>query len=171
MKTHMRTLVRGTLKIFQYGLLCALIVLSWNPAPASDVGTGSLLNSIVKMKKMPSCAPVKVQLGVASWYGPGFHGRKTSSGERYDMNQFTAAHRTLPLNTQVLVTNRLNGESVILRINDRGPYVHGRMIDLSLAAAKAIDMRDRGISPVEIRVLCQPAEAILVLPPRKPTSI
>ncbi|MDP4006933.1 septal ring lytic transglycosylase RlpA family protein [Methylobacterium sp. NEAU K] len=78
------------------------------------------------------------QAGVASWYGPGFHGRKTSNGERFDMNALTAAHRTLPLGTQVRVTNTRNGRSVVVRINDRGPYAGRCVIDLSKASAQAI---------------------------------
>lgn len=78
--------------------------------------------------------------GVASWYGPGFHGRTTASGERYNMNALTAAHRTLPFGTHVRVTNRESGKSVIVRINDRGPYHGNRVIDLSKAAARSIGM-------------------------------
>ena len=74
--------------------------------------------------------------GVASWYGPGFHGRKTASGERFNQNAFTAAHRTLPFGTLVRVTHK--GRSVTVRINDRGPFIRGRSIDLSKAAARAI---------------------------------
>ncbi|WP_456685814.1 septal ring lytic transglycosylase RlpA family protein [Bradyrhizobium sp. P5_C11_2] len=82
------------------------------------------------------------QAGVASWYGPGFHGRKTANGERFDMNALTAAHRTLPLGTHVRVTNTRTGQSVVVRINDRGPYVGRRVIDLSKASAQAIGMSD-----------------------------
>jgi rare lipoprotein A len=78
--------------------------------------------------------------GVASWYGPGFQGRKTASGERFNTGALTAAHRTLPFGTMVRVSNRTSGRSVMVRINDRGPYVGGRVIDLSLAAARSIGM-------------------------------
>ena len=88
------------------------------------------------------------QAGVASWYGPGFHGRKTANGERFNMNALTAAHRTLPLGTQVVVTNRSNGRSVVVRINDRGPYVGRRLIDLSKASAQAIGVS--GLAKVSI---------------------
>jgi rare lipoprotein A len=93
------------------------------------------------------------QEGLASWYGPGFHGRLTSSREVYDQYDFTAAHRTLPLGTWVLVTNINNGRSVRVYVNDRGPYVDGRVIDLSFAAALALDMVNRGTAPVRIVVL------------------
>jgi rare lipoprotein A len=75
---------------------------------------------------------------MASWYGPGFHGRRTANGERFNTNALTAAHKTLPFGSQVRVTNERTGRSVVVRINDRGPYAHGRVIDLSKAAAQAV---------------------------------
>ena len=78
--------------------------------------------------------------GLASWYGPGFHGRRTASGETFNTNALTAAHRTLPFGTQVRVVNQHNGRSVVVRINDRGPFSHGRLIDLSRAAAQMIGL-------------------------------
>ena len=94
-----------------------------------------------------------VQTGVASWYGEEFHGKKTSSREIYDMNDLTAAHNTLPFGSMAVVTNLNNGRSVVVRINDRGPFVKGRVIDLSYAAARAIDMIGTGTVPVRIEVL------------------
>ncbi|MDR6504049.1 rare lipoprotein A [Burkholderia ambifaria] len=91
-----------------------------------------------------------VQFGVASWYGEPFHGHRTASGERFNMYALTAAHRTLPLGTRVKVTHVLSGRSVIVRINDRGPYVHGRVIDLSMAAAKVLDLSRLGTARVAI---------------------
>lgn len=88
--------------------------------------------------------------GVASWYGPDFHGKATANGEIYNMNDLTAAHRTLPFNTVVLVENLENSRSVVVRINDRGPYVDNRIIDLSRQAAREIDMINAGIAPVEL---------------------
>ena len=82
----------------------------------------------------------RTMAGVASWYGPGFQGRKTASGERFNTGALTAAHRTLPFGTMVRVSNTKTGRSVMVRINDRGPYVGGRVIDLSLAAARSIGM-------------------------------
>jgi rare lipoprotein A len=78
--------------------------------------------------------------GIASWYGPGFHGRKTANGERFNTNELTAAHKTLPFNTLVKVTNLENGKTTVVRINDRGPFARGRIIDLSMAAKNEIDM-------------------------------
>jgi rare lipoprotein A len=91
--------------------------------------------------------------GVASWYGPGFHGRTTANGERYNMNELTAAHKSLKFGTKVRVTNANNGKSVVVRINDRGPYVGSRIIDLSKGAAQAIDMIGSGTASVKVEVL------------------
>ena len=90
------------------------------------------------LKQADSRASVGFQAGKASWYGPGFHGRKTASGEIFNANAMTAAHRTLPFGTHVKVTSRATGRSVIVRINDRGPFVRGRIIDLSKASARAL---------------------------------
>jgi len=95
------------------------------------------------------------QTGRASWYGRFFHGRRTANGERYNMHALTAAHRTLPLGSYVRVTNPANSRSVIVRINDRGPYARGRVIDLSMAAASALDMRHSGTAKVKIEGLTQ----------------
>ncbi|WP_423459055.1 septal ring lytic transglycosylase RlpA family protein [Ottowia sp. VDI28] len=92
-----------------------------------------------------------LQRGIASWYGPGFHGRKTASGEPFDMAGLTAAHKTLPFGTRVLVHNPRNGKEVVVRINDRGPYVAGRVIDLSKAAAAALGIKSRGHDTVVLR--------------------
>jgi len=94
-----------------------------------------------------------VDSGVASWYGPKFHGKMTANGERYDMDKLTAAHRTLPFNTYVKVVNQDNGESVIVRINDRGPFRKNRVIDLSRAAARKIDMLGHGTAHVKLYVV------------------
>jgi rare lipoprotein A len=93
------------------------------------------------------------EIGVASWYGPWHQGRKTASGARFDMHKLTAAHRQLPLDTRVRVTNLRNGRSVEVTVTDRGPYVHGRVIDLSARAAEALDLKKRGIGRVRIEVI------------------
>ncbi|QCP51595.1 septal ring lytic transglycosylase RlpA family protein [Trinickia violacea] len=95
------------------------------------------------------------QSGRASWYGMKFHGRKTASGERYDMNALTAAHKTLPLASYVRVTNTTNNKSVVVKINDRGPYVRGRIIDVSYAAARLLGLRKAGTASVKIEGLSQ----------------
>jgi len=91
--------------------------------------------------------------GRASWYGPGFQGRRTASGERFDMNELTAAHRTLPFGTRVRVRNERNGREVVVRNNDRGPWIRDRIIDVSKAAADALDFLQAGEAPV---VLVEP---------------
>lgn len=91
--------------------------------------------------------------GKASWYGRDFHNKKTASGVAYDMYTFTAAHRTLPLGTVVKVTDQHNGKSVMVCITDRGPYVQGRIIDVSYAAAKKLDLEDRGVGKVALEVI------------------
>lgn len=88
--------------------------------------------------------------GLASWYGGKFQGRRTASGELFDTYQLTAAHRTLPFGTRVLVTNLENGKATTVRINDRGPFVQGRIIDLSMAAAAAIGLAGKGVAPVRV---------------------
>lgn len=91
--------------------------------------------------------------GRASWYGHPHHGRRTASGEIYDMHALTAAHPTLPMGARVLVTNLRNGRTVEVRVNDRGPVVPGRAIDLSYAAARALDATADGVFPVRLRVI------------------
>jgi rare lipoprotein A len=112
-------------------------------------------------KKKPADIPspsttIYTEEGNASWYGAPFHGRKASNGETYDMNKMTAAHRTLPFNSMVRVTNLNNGKSAVVRITDRGPFVDNRIIDLSRAAAQEIESIGPGVVPVRIEVLSGP---------------
>jgi len=100
--------------------------------------------------------PILVQTGVASWYGPPYHNRRSSNGEIYNMHAFTAAHRTLPLGSIVRVTNVKTGHSALVRITDRGPFIEGRMLDLSLAAAKKVDVWAAGLATVRMEVLQTP---------------
>jgi len=100
--------------------------------------------------------PKTYQVGTASWYGKAFHGRTTASGEPYDMFQFTAAHRQLPLGTLVKVTNLDNNRSVVVRVNDRGPVPRSRIIDLSYGAARMIGLAGHGTEPVRLEIV-QPA--------------
>jgi rare lipoprotein A len=115
-----------------------------------------------------------VERGTASWYGPGFHSAATSMGEPYDMYAMTAAHKTLPLPAYAEVTNLRNGRKVVVRINDRGPFVGDRIIDLSYTAAAKLDMLSQGTAPVEVRVItpgqaCCESGAGSALPPAVPT--
>jgi rare lipoprotein A len=114
-------------------LVAGLIFASWERTPAGSAGGN---------------APV--QRGLASWYGPGFHGEPTAQGELFDMHALTAAHRSLPMGTRVRVTNLENGKSVVVRINDRGPYKRGVIIDLSRRAAGQIGMIRDGRVRVEV---------------------
>ncbi|XGB41128.1 MAG: septal ring lytic transglycosylase RlpA family protein [Nodosilinea sp. LVE1205-7] len=93
--------------------------------------------------------------GTASWYGPGLHGQRSASGEMFNENALTAAHRTLPFGTRVRVTNLNTGQQVVVRINDRGPFSHGRLIDLSSAAAARVGIRAAGVGRVALEVLGQ----------------
>jgi rare lipoprotein A len=97
--------------------------------------------------------------GIASWYGRDFHGKQTSGGERYDMHDMTAAHKTLPIPTWVEVTNLDNGMSVVVKVNDRGPFVDGRIIDLSYRAAQDLDMIRNGTARVQVRAVAGPSAA------------
>jgi rare lipoprotein A len=109
----------------------------------------------------PAPAPEQeVETGMAAWYGDRYHGRKTASGERFDKNALTAAHRTLPFGTVVQVKNLSNGRTVEVRINDRGPFGRKtRIIDVSRAAARALDMERAGVVEVEVRVVRRPGAA------------
>ena len=98
----------------------------------------------------PLTHPIK---GRASWYGPGFHKRRTASGERFNMYDLTAAHRTLPLGSKIRIRNLHSGQTVVVRINDRGPRSKSRLIDVSYSAGKALGMISKGIIPVEIETL------------------
>lgn len=117
------------------------------PAHAVDITT------IEPAAPPPAPATTSLGTGVASYYGRRFHGRRTANGERFNMNEMTAAHRTLPFGSRVRVTNTSNGRSVVVRINDRGPFIRGREIDVSRAAAEEIGMIRRGHSNVEIELL------------------
>lgn len=112
----------------------------------------ALLAFSAPVSNLPAYADTTIN-GIASWYGPGFNGRKTASGEIFNTSQMTAAHKTLPFGTSVRVTNLQNGRSVVVRINDRGPYHGSRVIDLSHAAAVKIAMIQDGTAQVKIEVL------------------
>lgn len=123
------------------------------PAPLALLALAGLLLAAGAACRTAGPRAPEAQRGVASWYGPKFHGRLTANGERYDMHQMTAAHRTLPFGTLVEVVNLDNGRRVEVRINDRGPFAHGRIIDLSFGAAQAIGLVGPGTARVEVRVV------------------
>ena len=115
---------------------------------------GSVPGGLIKTSHRAEAGKGKIyQQGEASWYGPGFHGRKTANGERFNQEALTAAHRKLPLGTRISVRNLDNGATVNLRINDRGPYAGGRILDVSKAAARELGMLQSGTATVQIRIL------------------
>jgi rare lipoprotein A len=116
-----------------------------DPAPAASAEPAAT---------QPTAVPAHVLLksGLASWYGPRFHGRRTASGERYDMHELTAAHKYLPFGTLITVRSVHTGQSVLVRVNDRGPYKHQRILDLSRAAMDALGALGRGVTQVEVWV-------------------
>lgn len=113
----------------------------------------------LQQEQTPQEQPKTVQVGEASWYGPGFHGKETSNGEIYDQNELTAAHPTLPEGSQVKVTNIETSKSVQLKVNDRGPHVEGRIIDVSKKAAEALEMTEEGVTKVKVKVLSRPDQS------------
>src|SRR4051812_18266186 len=125
------------------------------PPPESKSNTTKSAKNTQKSPaaRKPSGPSLFTQEGYASWYGPGFHNRRASNGEVYDMNAMTAAHRDFPLNSVVRVTNEKTGNSAVVRITDRGPFVPNRIIDLSLAAAKQVDVWKSGTAMVKLEVI------------------
>ena len=123
------------------------------------VGLASLAGcsrAVVTSPPVPPAAGME-EVGMASWYGAPHHGRRTASGEVYDMHRLTAAHKTLPFGTRVLVTNRDTSQAAELRVNDRGPFVENRILDVSYAAARLLGAVGPGVIPVRVRVLSLPA--------------
>jgi rare lipoprotein A len=133
-----------------------------NETISSDANIQKVTIERSARKKSSSPAIKHALNGTASWYGPGFHGKKTASGEIYDQTKFTAAHQTLPLGTKALVTNLANGSTVEVEINDRGPFVEGRIIDLSRAAAGALGFVKSGTAPVHVELISEPAASPVV---------
>ena len=126
--------------------------------PRSRYGNPETYEVFGKKYRVMKSARGHVERGLASWYGPGFHAERTSSGEPYNMYSMTAAHKTLPIPSYVRVTHLGNGRSIVVRVNDRGPFVGNRIIDLSYTAAYKLGMIGSGTAPVEIRVL-QPGDS------------
>jgi len=129
------------------------------PGPADAVEEESVPAASVDIfpEFAPDVKPLAVETGTASWYGPPYHNRRGSNGQLYNMHALTAAHRTLPLGTVARVTNIATGHSTLVRITDRGPFIEGRIVDLSLAAAKKIDVVGPGLAKVKLEVLQTPA--------------
>ncbi len=169
-----------------------LCLLAWMIGDALLIGSGGMRprvppkSTAVFVSRAPPAPPVSApaasarparrvparakQIGVASWYGAHWQGRMMASGKRFDARKLTAAHRTLPLNTRVRVTNLLSGRSVDVTITDRGPYARGRVIDLSTAAAKKLGMVKQGLAPVRITTV-MPGAGGATEPPTKVASL
>ncbi len=145
----------------EYGMAPAELAFVWVNNVRDSFGVAKIVRDFQlltnSLRKTPKTFAEKyknfMQTGFASWYGGHFHGRKTADGSIYDKNEFTAAHKSLPFGTVVQVTNLYNGKKCIVKITDRGPFVKGRVIDLSKVAAKEIDMLSSGVSKVKVEVL------------------
>ena len=139
--------------------IAAFAVLLWGCGGGPDLPAGEAPYKVGKPYQIegvwyyPKADPHYDQTGIASWYGEPFHGRKTANGETYDMNALTAAHKTLPMPVHVKVTNLDNDRSLVLRVNDRGPFVAGRIIDVSRRAAQLLDFQDQGTARVRVQVV------------------
>src|SRR6266511_5203751 len=129
-------------------------------AAVALVMLGACARTVVTSPPRPAISGSE-EAGLASWYGYPHHGRRTASGEVYDMRDLTAAHRTLPLGTRLMVTNADNGQVVGVRINDRGPFVQGRILDLSQGAARLLGAVGAGVIPVRLRVVALPGDGAI----------
>jgi len=127
------------------------------PEPQPAPAPGETAAEDEKIEVPSNTKPIFEETGMASWYGPPYHNRRGSNGEIYNMHAMTAAHRTLPLGSIVRITNVKTGHSAVVRITDRGPFVEGRIVDLSLAAAKVLDVYIPGVTKVRLEVLTAPA--------------
>ncbi len=145
----------GTLSMCMTGCAGFKVVRIPIPIPTFGIGERHAEEKKTEEPVMESTVSVEksVEVGQASWYGRKFHGKRTANGETYSMYSMTAAHPTLPFNTQVKVTNLENGNVVYLRINDRGPFVKGRVIDVSRAAARKLGFEMKGIAQVQVESL------------------
>jgi len=132
---------------------CAASTYPLNPQLAAQVGLPSEGVSFTEPVSGPGVSTAILQRGGCSWYGPGFHGRRTSNGEIFDKYAMTAAHPSLPFGSKVEVTDIQSGKKVRVRINDRGPFIHSRILDLSYAAATSLDIVGKGVANVELRLV------------------
>jgi rare lipoprotein A len=139
-------------RVLSYILVAVVLVTGLEAAPRNTHPDSSAVKSITASRPT-SNSQKPYQVGTASWYGRYFHGKETASGERYNMYRLTAAHRHLPLGTLLRVTNLENGESVIVRVNDRGPVPRTRIIDLSYGAARMIGLSGAGVGPVRLDIM------------------
>ena len=136
---------------------CTMAALSMIASPSE--GSRAVMNPL-----KPLSLKVNSQYGVASWYGADFQGMETASGPPFDMNAMTCAHRKLPLGTRIRVTDLMNLRSAVLKVNDRGPFVDNRVLDVSRAAAKCLGFLGAGLAPVRIEVVSYPGQCIGITP-------
>lgn len=154
---HYNTYNQSGLRCLCIALLVCFLSTAFTSAEGADKRPATQAPYVIKNKRyfpIPSAQGYNEQ-GIASWYGPDFHGRRTSNGEIYDMHAMTAAHKTLPMNTMLLVKNVENGKQTVVRINDRGPFIRGRIVDLSYKAAQKIGAVTNGTARVEIVALAE----------------
>lgn len=121
--------------------------------------TGAAIAAATSILVLATPIQAEAQSGKASWYGPGFHGRTTANGERYNQNAYTAAHKSYKFGTRLCVKNLRNGKGITVRVNDRGPFVRGRVVDVSKQAATRLGMMRSGVVPVQLTVLSKGAKA------------
>jgi rare lipoprotein A len=136
--------------LWRVGFIVCLLLAEGNSALAAAKPRAPLKSRAAHRWASPRVTSRPTQVGKASWYGPGHQGKKTASGQRFDQQQLTAAHRTLPLGTRAKVTNLETGQAVQVKINDRGPHARGRIIDLSRAAAQRIGLKKDGTARVRV---------------------
>jgi rare lipoprotein A len=151
----------------QLGRPAELLTIDWVNNLRIALGQTSIPVADAQMEMYQLAKTDKSIDGMASWYGPYFHGRQTANGEIFDQNDLTAAHPTLPLGTFLKVTNRLNGKSLVVRVNDRGPYFDDRVLDLSRRAAAILNSEDKGIVPIEAVVMQSAVVAETKKPPQQ----
>ena len=138
-----------------HGLMIGLMIVGLGAAqgPNNSEASSAQTSQIPKSEIHKQVKTKPYEVGTASWYGEFFHGKPTASGEDYDMYDMTAAHPTLPLGSYVRVTNLRNGRAVVVKVNDRGPIVQGRIIDLSYGAARALEFQERGLQRVRLDIV------------------
>lgn len=160
-------------RVLTQAMLAVLLASTLGAAPGKETSDSKAKASQAVSTQSPSKPAKPYQVGKASWYGEPFHGKETASGERFDMYKYTAAHRVLPLGSWVRVTNLTNNRSVIVRINDRGPVIENRIIDLSREAATQLGLKGEGIAKVRLDVVAQahPQETVAQLQPGPLTGV
>ncbi|MCA2004691.1 MAG: septal ring lytic transglycosylase RlpA family protein [Ignavibacterium sp.] len=151
----MRSIVKALLFLVFIALVGFTLVINDDETPALPTTDAEEISLETNLPDFDPSLVDYVDLGTmkASWYGPGFHGRKTANGEKFDQMSYTAAHKSLRFGTLLKVTNPKNGKSIVVRINDRGPYVEGRDLDLSKAAAHELGLMRRGIARLKVEEL------------------